>query len=111
MYTVQDIPNEYLLKAVNDELKFEHLEAARWLVRKGYVPDVVTPLKWSLEKSHSGKAAEMKAHFCNPAEETAEAKLTRRKRAKVGELRHLWTDPPPPVVEALDTLDKYIEAK
>lgn len=88
MYAVNDVPEKYLLLAVQDELSFEHLERAQWLVRKGWCVDLATPLQWSLDSGISGASDEMVAHFVNREEETEEQRDIRHFRAKVGEVCH-----------------------
>lgn len=105
MYAIDGLPERYWTLTADRELSFDHLEQARRLAERGFPREKA--LDWAME--NQAKASQMFAHFVNPKEETPEERLTRRKRSKITQLRQLWQDPPQPVAEALDTLERYTE--
>ena len=108
MYAV-DGTEEYWTDVIEGKLSFDHLEKAAWLERHGWIAKC-DALDWALANDYT-TADQMKAHFCNPTEETKEQRTTRRIRSTISQLRQLFeaAEIPPEKAEAVRLIQKGIE--
>lgn len=105
---VRGIDPDVLLLVKQNVLLFEHLETDYALARDGFC-ERGEAIQWALDQPTGiAKPAAMDKKFRYDIEETEEEVTLRKRKAAIGTFRQLWPDPPQPVAEALDVLERYV---